>query len=182
MTAQFSALQIETLKVTGFGRFAAEQEWSFGSMTTVTGHNAQGKSTIADAIACALTGAPFLRVEMLVRTDDGQTHEIRRVRQNSKCILSVDGTTTTQERFAERFGSRDLILSLLNPLYFTEVLSGSGRKLIEQYLPPVAHEAVMAKLSGAFQGSQTGRTQAGAKAAVRLPQSADGLPGSAVWA
>ena len=166
--AQFSALQIETLKVTGFGRFAAEQEWSFGPMTTVTGHNAQGKSTIADAIAYALTGAPFfggrdldhlhhtdapfLRVEMLVRTDDGQTHEIRRVRQNSKSILSVDGTTTTQERFAERFGSRDLILSLLNPLYFTEVLGGSGRKLIEQYLPPVAHEAVMANLSEHMRG------------------------------
>lgn len=168
MMAQFSALQIETLKVTGFGRFAAEQEWSFGPMTTVTGHNAQGKSTIADAIAYALTGAPFfggrdldhlhhagapfLRVEMLVRTDDGQTHEIRRVRQNSKSILSVDGTTTTQERFAERFGSRDLILSLLNPLYFTEVLGGSGRKLIEQYLQPVPHEAVMAKLSEHMRG------------------------------
>lgn len=163
MMAQFSALQIETLKVTGFGRFAAEQEWSFGPMTIVTGHNAQGKSTIADAIAYALTGAPFfggrdldhlhhagapfLRVEMLVRTDDGQTHEIRRVRQNSKSILSVDGTTTTQERFAERFGSRDLILSLLNPLYFTEVLGGSGRKLIEQYLQLVPNKAVMAKLS-----------------------------------
>ena len=166
--AQITSLQIETLKVTGFGRFAAEQEWAFGPMTTVTGHNAQGKSTIADAIAYALTGAPFfggrdldhlhhtdapfLRVEMLVRTDDGQTHEIRRVRHNSKSILSVDGTTTTQERFAERFGSRDLILSLLNPLYFTEVLGGSGRKLIEQYLPPVPHEAVMAKLSEHMRG------------------------------
>ena len=71
---------------------------------------------------------------------------------SSKSILSVDGTTTTQERFAERFGSRDLILSLLNPLYFTEVLGGSGRKLIEQYLPPVPHEAVMAKLSEHMRG------------------------------
>ena len=42
----------------------------------------------------------------------GKTHAIRRARQGGKTALSVDGTTTTQERFAERFGSRDLILSL----------------------------------------------------------------------
>lgn len=166
--AQITSLQIMQLTVTGFGCFADEHTWTFGRMTTVTGHNYQGKSTIADAIAYALTGAPvfggrdldrlqnegspFMRVELTVRTDDGKIHEIRRARQDGKTVLSVDGTTTTQERFAERFGSRDLILSLLNPLYFAEVLSGDGRTLIEQYLPSVPHEAVMEKLSEHMRG------------------------------
>ena len=166
--AQITSLQIEQLTVTGFSCFADERRWTFGRMTTVTGHNYQGKSTIADAIAYALTGAPvfggrdldrlqnegspFMRVELTVRTDDGKTHEIRRARQGGKTALSVDGTTATQERFAERFGSRDLILSLLNPLYFAEVLGGDGRTLIEQYLQPVPHEAVMAKLSEHMRG------------------------------
>lgn len=166
--AQTASLQIERLTVTGFGCFAEEHSWDFGRMTTITGHNFQGKSTIADAIAYALTGAPifggrdldrlqnesaaFLRVALVVRTDDGQTHEIRRGRQNGKTFISVDGATTTQERFAERFGSRDLILSLLNPLYFAEVLGGDGRRLIEQYLPAVPHEAVMEKLSEHMRG------------------------------
>lgn len=166
--AQITSLQIEHLTVTGFGCFAGEHTWTFGRMTTITGHNYQGKSTIADAIAYALTGAPvfggrdldrlqnegspFMRVELTVRTDDGKTHEIRRARQGGKTALSVDGTTTTQERFAERFGSRDLILSLLNPLYFAEVLGGDGRTLIEQYLPSVPHEAVMEKLSEHMRG------------------------------
>ena len=166
--AQITSLQIEQLTVTGFSCFADERRWTFGRMTTVTGHNYQGKSTIADAIAYALTGAPFfggrdldrlqnegspfMRVELTVRTDDGKIHEIRRARQGGKTALSVDGTTTTQERFAERFGSRDLILSLLNPLYFAEVLSGDGRTLIEQYLPSVPHEAVMEKLSEHMRG------------------------------
>ena len=165
---QITSLQIMQLTVTGFGCFADERTWTFGRMTTVTGHNYQGKSTIADAIAYALTGAPvfggrdldrlqnegspFMRVELTVRTDDGKTHEIRRARQGGKTALSVDGTTATQERFAERFGSRDLILSLLNPLYFAEVLGGDGRTLIEQYLQPVPHEAVMAKLSEHMRG------------------------------
>lgn len=166
--AQVTSLQIVQLTVTGFSCFADERRWTFGRMTTVTGHNYQGKSTIADAIAYALTGAPFfggrdldrlqnegspfMRVELTVRTDDGKIHEIRRARQGGKTALSVDGTTTTQERFAERFGSRDLILSLLNPLYFAEVLSGDGRTLIEQYLPSVQHEAVMEKLSEHMRG------------------------------
>lgn len=166
--AQITSLQIEQLTVTGFGCFADEHTWTFGRMTTITGHNYQGKSTIADVIAYALTGAPFfggrdldrlqnesspfMRVELTVRTDDGKTHEIRRARQGGKTALSVDGTTTTQERFAERFGSRDLILSLLNPLYFAEVLGGDGRTLIEQYLPSVPHEAVMEKLSEHMRG------------------------------
>lgn len=166
--AQITSLQIEHLTVTGFGCFAGEHTWTFGRMTTVTGHNYQGKSTIADAIAYALTGAPFfggrdldrlqnesssfMRVELTVRADDGKIHEIRRGRQSGKTFLSVDGTATTQERFAERFGSRDLILSLLNPLYFAEVLGGDGRTLIEQYLPSVPHEAVMEKLSEHMRG------------------------------
>ncbi len=166
--AQVTSLQIMHLTVTGFGCFADEHTWTFGRMTTITGHNYQGKSTIADAIAYALTGAPvfggrdldrlqnegspFMRVELTVRADDGKTHEIRRARQGGKTALSVDGTTTTQERFAERFGSRDLILSLLNPLYFAEVLGGDGRTLIEQYLPSVPHESVMEKLSEHMRG------------------------------
>ena len=166
--AQVTSLQIVQLTVTGFGCFAGEHTWTFGRMTTITGHNYQGKSTIADAVAYALTGAPvfggrdldrlqnesspFMRVELTVRTDDGKTHEIRRARQGGKTALSVDGTTTTQERFAERFGSRDLILSLLNPLYFAEVLDGDGRTLVEQYLPSVPHEAVMEKLSEHMRG------------------------------
>ena len=139
-----------------------------GQLTKITGHNYQGKSSIADAIAFALTGAPYfggrdlerlhnngtsmMWVEIEIHTNEGHTHKIRRVRQNSRTVLSVDGAATIQERFAERFGSKDLILSLLNPLYFAEVLGGDGRKLIEQYLPPVSHEAVLTKLSEHMRG------------------------------
>ncbi len=98
--AQITSLQIEHLTVTGFGCFAGEHTWTFGRMTTVTGHNYQGKSTIADAIAYALTGAPFfggrdldrlqnegspfMRVELTVRTNEGKIHEIRRARQGGR--------------------------------------------------------------------------------------------------
>ena len=154
---------ITRLSLCGFRGFATEHSWALGQLTKITGHNYQGKSSIADAIAFALTGAPYfggrdldrlhhngvplMWVEVELHTNEGQTHIVRRIRQGNRTALSVDGAATTQERFAERFGSKDLILSLFNPLYFAEVLSGDGRKLIEQYLPPVSHEAVMQKLS-----------------------------------
>ena len=159
---------ITQLSLCGFRGFATEHSWTLGQLTKITGHNYQGKSSIADAIAFALTGAPYfggrdldrllnngtstMWVEVEIHTNEGRTHKIRRVRQNSRTVLSVDGAATTQERFAERFGSKDLILSLLNPLYFAEALGGDGRKLIEQYLPPVSHEAVLAKLSEHMRG------------------------------
>ena len=159
---------ITQLSLCGFRGFATEHSWTLGQLTKITGHNYQGKSSIADAIAFALTGAPYfggrdldrlhnngtsmMWVEIEIHTNEGRTHKIRRVRQNSRTVLSVDGAATTQECFAERFGSKDLILSLLNPLYFAEMLGGDGRKLIEQYLPPVSHEAVLAKLSEHMRG------------------------------
>ena len=144
---------ITQLSLCDFRGFSGEKSWTLGPLTKIIGHNYQGKSSIADAIAFALTGAPYfggrdldrlhhsgaamMWVEAVLRTDEGKTHTVHRIRQNGRTVLSVDGATTTQERFAERFGSKDLILSLLNPLYFAEVLGGDGRKLIEQYLAPV---------------------------------------------
>ena len=154
---------ITQLSLCDFRGFSGEKSWTLGPLTKITGHNYQGKSSIADAIAFALTGAPYfggrdldrlhnsgaamMWVEAVLRTDEGKTHTVHRIRQNGRTVLSVDGATTTQERFAERFGSKDLILSLLNPLYFAEVLGGDGRKLIEQYLSPVSYETVLSKLS-----------------------------------
>ena len=154
---------ITQLSLCDFRGFSGEKSWTLGPLTKITGHNYQGKSSIADAIAFALTGAPYfggrdldrlhhsgaamMWVEAVLRTDEGKTHTVRRIRQNGRTVLSVDGAITTQERFAERFGSKDLILSLLNPLYFAEVLGGDGRKLVEQYLAPVSHETVLSKLS-----------------------------------
>lgn len=156
-------LMIERLTVSGFRHFAQQQSWQFGGVTAVTGHNYQGKSTLADAIAFVLTGAPYfggreldrlqnesqpvLAAELAVLVDGGKRHILRRTRQDGKTAVFVDGTKTTQERFAARFGSRDLILSLLNPLYFAEALGADGRRLLEEYLPAVPHEKVMDGLS-----------------------------------
>ena len=161
--SQITSLRIDRLTVSGFGCFEEEQSWDFGSLTTIAGHNRQGKSTIADALAFGLTGAPyfggnnldrlhstelpFLCVQLDVTTDNSARHTILRTRQNSHVTVSVDGTEITQARFAERFGSKDTILALFNPLYFAEIMGADGRKLLESLLPAVSDEAVLSKLS-----------------------------------
>ena len=50
---------ITQLSLCDFRGFSGEKSWTLGPLTKITGHNYQGKSSIADAIAFALTGAPY---------------------------------------------------------------------------------------------------------------------------
>lgn len=52
-------LHILSLTVKGFKGFSEKMAFTFGDLNTITGHNGQGKSSIADAIAFAITGVPF---------------------------------------------------------------------------------------------------------------------------
>ncbi len=59
LMAQPTSIQIDRLTVISFGYFADGHSRTFGSMTTGTGHNYQGNSTIADVVTYALADAPF---------------------------------------------------------------------------------------------------------------------------
>ena len=91
---------ITRLSLCDFRGFSGEKSWTLGPLTKITGHNYQGKSSIADAIAFALTGAPYfggrdldrlhpsgaamMWVEAVLRTDEGKTHTVHRIRQNRR--------------------------------------------------------------------------------------------------
>ena len=51
--------QITGMTVSGFKSFQEPTELSFGNPTVITGGNGRGKTSIADAIAFAITGLPF---------------------------------------------------------------------------------------------------------------------------
>ena len=52
-------LRVLSLTVKGFRGFSEETSFAFKDLNTITGHNGQGKSSIADAIAFAITGVSF---------------------------------------------------------------------------------------------------------------------------
>ena len=155
--------EITGMTVSGFKCFAGSEEIEFGSQTIITGGNGRGKSSVADAIAFAVTGLPFfgergidrlhaeqnadLFISMRFKDGNGAAHELTRSRKKDRMTITCDGREIRQADLTEMFGEKDVFLSILNPLYFIEELGDNGKKLLERYLPDVPQESVMPLLN-----------------------------------
>ena len=156
-------MQITGMTISGFKSYAEPTELVFGSPTVITGGNGRGKTSIADAIAFAVTGLPFFGERGLDRLHNessgdlyislrfvdgtGAPHELVRTRRGSHMTISYDGYELRQMDLTDLFGEKDAFLSIFNPLYFIEELREDGKKLLETYLPMISQEKVMAELS-----------------------------------
>lgn len=167
---RIDSFAITGVTVEGFKCFAEKRHFSLGGMTTVTGHNGQGKSSIAEAIAYAITGSHLYggeqsldrlyalggggkpapgknaTVELTIVTGDGVTHTLTRNRKNDSTTVTYDGVTVKQSDLSAMFGEKDVFLSIFNPLYFIETLGDKGRNLLERYLPAIPHEDVLGRI------------------------------------
>ena len=160
---KIKGFQISSMTVSGFKCYEAPMEITFGNPTVVTGGNGRGKSSLADAIAFAVTGLPFfgergidrlhnetnpdLQITMRFTDDTGRAHELTRSRQKDRMSITYDGYAIRQTDLNEMFGERDVFLSIFNPLYFIEELGEDGKKLLERYLPPVQQADVLSLLN-----------------------------------
>ncbi len=166
---KINSFQITGMTLSGFKCYEDTTHLTFGNPTIVTGGNGRGKSTIADAIAFAVTGLPFfgergidrlhceknpgLMVALYFTDGDGQDHELTRTRQKGRMTINFDGYEIRQLDLNEMFGEKDVFLSIINPLYFIEELGDDGKKLLERYLPAVSHEQVLSALSESVRAS-----------------------------
>ena len=155
--------QITSLMLSGFKSYEGPTELVFGNPTVITGGNGRGKSSIADAIAFAVTGCPFfgergidrlhnennpdVAIRMCFVDETGTLHELNRTRRKNRMTITYDGYEIRQLDLADLFGERDVFLSIFNPLYFIEELGEDGKKLLERYLPTIPHETVLSQLS-----------------------------------
>lgn len=155
--------QITSLMLSGFKSYEEPTELVFGNPTVITGGNGRGKSSIADAIAFAVTGCPFfgergidrlhnennpdVAIRMCFVDETGTLHELNRTRRKNRMTITYDGYEIRQLDLADLFGERDVFLSIFNPLYFIEELGENGKKLLERYLPTIPHETVLSQLS-----------------------------------
>ena len=160
---KIKGFQIISMTVSGFKCYEAPMEITFGNPTIVTGGNGRGKSSLADAIAFAVTGLPFfgergidrlhnetnpdLQITMRFTDDTGKAHELTRSRQKDRMSITYDGYAIRQTDLNEMFGERDVFLSIFNPLYFIEELGEDGKKLLERYLPPIPQADVLSLLN-----------------------------------
>lgn len=155
--------QITSLMLSGFKSYEEPTELVFGNPTVITGGNGRGKSSIADAIAFAVTGCPFfgergidrlhnennpdVAIRMCFVDETGTLHELNRTRRKNRMTITYDGYEIRQLDLADLFGERDVFLSIFNPLYFIEELGEDGKKLLERYLTTIPHETVLSQLS-----------------------------------
>ena len=169
---KIKGFQISSMTVSGFKCYEALMEITFGNPTIVTGGNGRGKSSLADAIAFAVTGLPFfgergidrlhnetnpdLQITMRFTDDTGRAHELTRSRQKDRMSITYDGYAIRQTDLNEMFGERDVFLSIFNPLYFIEELGEDGKKLLERYLPPVQQADVLSLLNAQTQQRLSG--------------------------
>lgn len=154
--------QITSMNISGFKSYEEPTEFIFGNPTVITGGNGRGKTSIADAIAFAVTGLPFFgergidrlhnennpdaTVQMCFVDEEGVAHELTRVRRKNRMTITYDGYEIRQLDLADLFGERDVFLSILNPLYFIEELGESGKNLLERYLPLIPQKTILAQL------------------------------------
>ena len=157
---KIEGFQITGMTLSGFKSYQEPTHLDFGPLTLVTGGNGRGKTSVADAIAFAITGLPFfgkrgidrlhnesnpaLSVSLSLMDNTGQAHTLTRMRHRDRMTITFDGYELRQVDLSDMFGERDVFLSIFNPLYFIE-LGESGKRLLEMYLPTVPHEAVLAQ-------------------------------------
>jgi energy-coupling factor transporter ATP-binding protein EcfA2 len=160
---KINSFTVSKLSVSGFKCFGGPKEFDFGKVSMITGHNGMGKSSIADAIAYAITGAPYfgdgrldrlysigganaIRAELEIELPDGSVRRIVRERAKDRTEITLDGLPIRQTDLTAGFGEKDVFLSVFNPLYFAESLGENGRNLLERYLPSVPREKVLETL------------------------------------
>ena len=157
------SFQITSMTLSGFKSYNGPTSLTFGNPTVIIGGNGRGKSSIADAIAFAITGLPFfgergidrlhcednenLSISMGFIDGDGESHELTRTRRNSRMTITFDGYDIRQTDLTKMFGEKDVFLSIFNPLYFIEELGDSGKNLLERYLPAISHDQILGELS-----------------------------------
>ena len=155
--------QITGMTISGFKSYEKPTELVFGNPTAITGGNGRGKTSIADAIAFAVTGLPFfgergldrlhneanpdVYVQMRFVDENSTPHELTRTRQKNRMTIHYDGYEIRQMDLSDLFGEKDVFLSIFNPLYFIEELGDTGKSLLEMYLPRVSQAEVLAQLS-----------------------------------
>lgn len=161
---KLTSFQITTLHMEGFKAYAQPVDLTFGAPTVITGGNGRGKSSIADAIAFAVTGLPFfgerridrlhseenpdLFIRMGILDEEGMPHELSRSRRNGRMTITYDGLEVRQSDLTDLFGERDVFLSIFNPLYFIEELGNDGKNLLQRYLPQLSKEDILSQMAG----------------------------------
>jgi DNA repair exonuclease SbcCD ATPase subunit len=164
---QIKKIQLVDITLDGFKIFRDLVNFKFDeNISLIEGKNRQGKSSILEAIVYAFTGCTFwgdnkteklinrklrkMQVSVKFKDDTGMLHTITRARTRAYAgtSISLDGITVSQSFLYEILGGKDVMISIMNPLYFIEKMADTnGREFLQRLLPATDDDEIMAALS-----------------------------------
>ncbi len=103
---KLKSFRITALHMEGFKSYSQPTDLTFGDPTVITGGNGRGKSSIADAIAFAVTGLPFFgehRIDRLHSEDSRLSRNQTHLMANS--IYIIDDAKQRQKMTEEFYSA-----------------------------------------------------------------------------
>jgi chromosome segregation ATPase len=157
-------LKVNRLITTGFKNCLETKEFNLNDFTTVSGENAQGKTTIGEAIAWGLIGCdmwanekattrlvnnrkPKITEVVLEFTYNGELHTIiRRKKGSSTDIYLDDKKISTQDIIREFLVGKDIFFTIFNPGYFSNMTPKDAKAFLTNILKDVSQEEIFKEL------------------------------------
>lgn len=142
------SIKLVRLSLAGFKGNEGITSYSFGDSNEVIGDNGTGKTSIADAIAWAVTGKNFYGKSKMINLVNkhkesatailefhcnGVAHQIERTMKGSTNKVKLDGKAISQSKLEESICSADF-LSIFNPLFFINLDKNEGYKKMESFI------------------------------------------------
>lgn len=152
-----------SLKLTNF-KSHRDLEVKFGDLTKITGDNAQGKSSIIEAIPWVFYGTDVLgsksdptptnyefdyaKAELLVSLDDKKILLARGIEKGKAAywINEVPSKATEFDELVKSLFDKDVFLSLFNPSFFFSLKWDEQRALLLRYVTAPANKEVFTKM------------------------------------
>lgn len=155
-------MYIETICISGFKSYKETTIYNFSDFSEIEGKNAQGKTSIAEAIVwglygCDLSGdtksdSKLKNIEsedMYIVIDfnyNGQSNRI--IRKKTKSLtLKLNGEKISEGELSKHLPNKDLFLAIFNPKYFLNYNISKQRKLLLEMLPKIKPSNIFKKFN-----------------------------------
>jgi hypothetical protein len=151
---------IKAICISGFKNHKESTVYKFSNFSEILGKNAQGKTTIGEAIIWGLYGCDLLgdaKCDTRLMNNDSDSMFViidyeyegmsnRIVRKKSKSLtLKFNDEKITEKELSKYLPNKDLFLSIFNPKVFLSLQTARQRQLLLKILPKIDHNDIIKK-------------------------------------
>lgn len=152
---------IKTVCISGFKNHKELKIFNFYNYSEILGRNAQGKTTLGEAITwgffgCDLKGDTKCDTKLMNKDSDsmfviidyeyeGMTNRIVRKKTMKSLTLKLNDERITEKELSKHLPNRDLFLAIFNPKVFLTYTMTKQRELLLKMLPEIDYNDIINK-------------------------------------